>query len=92
MSEIRFVTLASDFNNIKEIYSDDELNRFLEAVNQNCLTRIVLGCVINTWESATTDEKITLARIFLKFAFLLSFASCFLDELIAYPQKGEHKL
>lgn len=29
MSEIRFVTLESDFNNIKEIYSDDELNRLL---------------------------------------------------------------
>lgn len=35
--ETRFVTLASDFNNIKEIYSDDELNRLLEAVNQSCL-------------------------------------------------------
>nr|AMQ12021.1 hypothetical protein [Shigella dysenteriae 1] len=45
MSEIRFVTLESDFNNIKEIYSDDELNRLLEAVNQNCPTRIVLGSV-----------------------------------------------
>ncbi|EDI2356393.1 hypothetical protein B9132_24150 [Salmonella enterica subsp. enterica serovar Heidelberg] len=52
----------------------------------------LLTDVINTWESATTDEKITLARIFLKSAFLLSFASCFLDELITYPQKGKHKL
>ena len=40
--ETRFVTLASDFNNIKEIYSDDELNRLLEAV-KNCPTIIVLG-------------------------------------------------
>lgn len=52
MSKIRFVTppyrlvtLTSDINNIKEIYSDDELNRLLEAVKQNCLTRIVLGNV-----------------------------------------------
>ncbi|EOT2529840.1 hypothetical protein ACNDUQ_004811 [Escherichia coli] len=52
----------------------------------------LLTDVINTWESATTDEKITLARLFLKSSFLLSFASCFLDELITYPQKGEHKL
>ena len=49
MSKIRFVTppyrlvtLASDINNIKEIYSDDELNRLLETVNQNCPTRIIL--------------------------------------------------
>lgn len=48
--------------------------------------------VINTWESATTKQRITLARLFFKSAFLLSFASCFLDELITYPQKGEHKL
>lgn len=34
----------------------------------------------------------TLARLFFKSAFLLSFTSCFLDELITYPQKGEHKL
>lgn len=56
--------------------------------------------VINTWGSATTDEKITLARLFLKAAFLLSFAACFLDTLITYPRypvanvqsaKGEHK-
>ncbi len=45
MSEIRFVTLASDISNIKEIYSDDELNRLLEAVNQNCPARIVLSSV-----------------------------------------------
>ncbi|EOM7383230.1 hypothetical protein ACMC57_004013 [Escherichia coli] len=42
MSKIRFVTLTSDINNIKEIYSDDELNRLLEAVKQNCPTRIIL--------------------------------------------------
>ncbi|VZR47757.1 Uncharacterised protein [Escherichia coli] len=42
MSEIRFVTLASDINNIKEVYSDDELKRLLEAVNQNCPARIVI--------------------------------------------------
>lgn len=48
--------------------------------------------VINTWKSATTKQRITLARLFFKSAFLLSFASCFLDELITYPQKGEHKL
>lgn len=52
MSKIRFVTppyrlvtLASDINNIKEIYSDDELNRLLETVNQNCPTRIILRTV-----------------------------------------------
>lgn len=39
----------------------------------------LLTDVINTWESATTDEKITLARLFFKSAFLLSFTSCFLD-------------
>lgn len=52
----------------------------------------LLTDVINTWGSATTDEKITLARLFLNSAFLLSFAACFLVELITYPQKGEHKL
>lgn len=52
----------------------------------------LLTDVINTWGSATTDEKITLARLFLNSAFLLSFASCFLDELITCPQKGEYKL
>ncbi|HGX5868103.1 TPA: hypothetical protein ACNE32_004711, partial [Escherichia coli] len=31
--------------------------------------------VINTWESATTKQRITLARLFFKSAFLLSFAS-----------------
>lgn len=60
----------------------------------------LLTDVINTWGSATTDEKITLARLFLKAAFLLSFAACFLDALITYPRypvanvqsaKGEHK-
>lgn len=61
----------------------------------------LLTDVINTWGGATTDEKITLARLFLKAAFLLSFAACFLDALITYPRypvanvqsaKGEHKL
>lgn len=47
MSVIRFqvVTLTSDINNIKEIYSDDQLNRFLETVKQNCTTRIMLHSV-----------------------------------------------
>ncbi|EEC4828113.1 hypothetical protein M4U16_004939 [Salmonella enterica] len=61
----------------------------------------LLSDVINTWSSASTDEKITMIRIFLKGAFLLSFAACFLDTLITYPRypvanvlsaKGEHKL
>ncbi|EBR9352620.1 hypothetical protein D5C22_22070 [Salmonella enterica subsp. enterica serovar Enteritidis] len=73
MSKIRFVTpsyrlvtLTSDFNNIKEIYSDDELNRLLEAVNQNCPTRIVLGNVEKGKETPltasclrTTPERIS---------------------------------
>ncbi len=41
----RFVTASSDINKVKETHSDDELNRLLEAVNQNCPTRIVLGSV-----------------------------------------------
>lgn len=52
MSKIRFVTppyrlvtLTSDINNIKEIYSDDQLNRFLDAVKQNSTTRIMLHSV-----------------------------------------------
>ncbi|HFD2650921.1 TPA: hypothetical protein ACF2XQ_003877 [Escherichia coli] len=64
--ETRFVTLASDFNNIKEIYSDDELNRLLEAVNQNCPTIIVLGCANKGKETPlmasclrTTPERIS---------------------------------
>lgn len=61
----------------------------------------ILTDVINTWGSATTDEKITLTRMFLKAAFLLSFSACFLEALISYPRyavanvqsaKGEHKL
>lgn len=61
----------------------------------------LLTDVINTWGSATTDEKITLTRLFLKAAFLLSFAACFMESLISYPRyavanvqsaKGEHKL
>ena len=73
MSKIRFVTppyrlvtLTSDINNIKEIYSDDELNRLLEAVNQNCPTRIVLGSVAKGKETPltasclrTTPERIS---------------------------------
>lgn len=46
----------------------------------------LLTDVINTWESATTDEKITLTRLFLKSAFFLSFSVGFLDELITYPR------
>ncbi|WP_459496813.1 hypothetical protein [Erwinia amylovora] len=46
----------------------------------------LLSDVINTWSSASTDEKITMIRIFLKGAFLLSFAACFMDALIAYPR------
>ena len=38
--------IQSDINNIKEIYSDDELNRLLEAVKQNCPTRIMLRGVV----------------------------------------------
>lgn len=61
----------------------------------------LLTDVINTWGSATTDEKITLTRLFLKAAFLLSFVACFMESLISYPRyavenvqsaKGEHKL
>ncbi|EOZ5922009.1 hypothetical protein ACQUL5_004609 [Escherichia coli] len=70
MSETRFVTLASDFNNIKEIYSDDELNRLLEAVNQNCPTRIVLGSAEKGKETPlmasclrTTPERISVEEI-----------------------------
>lgn len=59
MSKIRFVTpsyrlvtLTSDINNIKEIYSDiDELNRFLKLVNQNCPTSIMLRSVGNRKDS-----------------------------------------
>ena len=63
--ETRFVTLASDFNNIKEIYSDDELNSLLEAV-KNCPTIIVLGCANKGKETPlmasclrTTPERIS---------------------------------
>ncbi|HHN9152471.1 TPA: hypothetical protein ACP7Q6_004759 [Escherichia coli] len=73
MSKIRFVTppyrlvtLASDINNIKEIYSDDdELNRLLEAVKQNCPTRIILRTVgksvenmKDSLEDKNNDDKI----------------------------------
>ena len=64
MSKIRFVTppyrlvtLTSYINNIKEIYSDDELNRLLEAVKQNCLTRIVLGNVEKGKETPLTASS-----------------------------------
>ncbi|EER7685358.1 hypothetical protein F1Z61_004074 [Escherichia coli] len=76
MSKIRFVTppyrlvtLASDINNIKEIYSDDELNRLLEAVNQNCPARIVLGSVEKgketplKWCFRTMPERISVEKI-----------------------------
>ena len=77
MSKIRFVTppyrlvtLTSYINNIKEIYSDDELNRLLEAVKQNCLTRIVLGNVEKGKEMPltasclrTTPERISIEEI-----------------------------
>ncbi|HAW4032319.1 TPA: hypothetical protein JLV10_003702 [Escherichia coli] len=72
MSKIRFVTppyrlvtLASDINNIKEIYSDNELNRLLETVNQNCPTRIILRTVgksvenmKDSLEDKNNDDKI----------------------------------
>ena len=72
MSKIRFinpsfrlVTLTSDFNNIKENYSDDELNRLLETVNQNCPTRIILRTVgksvenmKDSLEDKNNDDKI----------------------------------
>ncbi|EMR7826067.1 hypothetical protein WKC16_001098 [Shigella sonnei] len=66
--ETRFVTLASDFNNIKEIYSDDELNRLLEAV-KNCPTIIVLGSVEKgkevplKWCFRTIPERISIEEI-----------------------------
>lgn len=41
MNVTRFVTAPSDINKVKETHSDDELNRLLEAVNQNCPARIV---------------------------------------------------
>ncbi|HAM8908794.1 TPA: hypothetical protein IDX60_004452 [Escherichia coli] len=70
MSEIRFVTLASDINNIKEIYSDDDLTSFLKLVNQNCPTRIVLGNVEKGKETPltasclrTTPERISIEEI-----------------------------
>ncbi|EER3676372.1 TPA: hypothetical protein OR378_004552 [Escherichia coli] len=69
MSEIRFVTLASDISNIKEIYSDDELNRLLEAVNQNCPARIVLSSVDKgkdvpfKWCFRTMPERISVEEI-----------------------------
>ncbi|EIN4845166.1 hypothetical protein LPD88_004645 [Salmonella enterica] len=46
----------------------------------------LLTDVINTWSSGTTDDKIILARLFLKSAYILSFAACVLDELISYPR------
>lgn len=45
MNVTRFVTAPSDINKVKETHSDDELNRLLEAVNQNCPARIVLSSV-----------------------------------------------
>ncbi|EAO8023263.1 hypothetical protein EFH81_24910 [Salmonella enterica] len=61
----------------------------------------VLSDAINTWDSVTINEKITLAKNILKCAFMLSFAACFMEALFAYPRypvanfqsaKGEHKL
>ncbi|EDH1236680.1 TPA_asm: hypothetical protein GB227_22515 [Salmonella enterica subsp. enterica serovar Muenchen] len=46
----------------------------------------LLSDVINTWNSGTTDDKIILTRLFLKSAYILSFAACVLDELIVYPR------
>lgn len=46
----------------------------------------LLTDVINTWNRGTTDDKIILTRLFLKSAYILSFAACVLDELIAYPR------
>ena len=45
MNVTRFVTAPSDINKVKKTHSDDELNRLLEAVNQNYPARIVLGSV-----------------------------------------------
>ncbi|WP_289347313.1 hypothetical protein [Pantoea stewartii] len=45
----------------------------------------LLSDVITAWSSATTDEKITVVKIFIKSAFCLSFATCFVDALITYP-------
>ncbi len=78
MSKIRFinpsfrlVTLTSDINNIKEVYSDDELNRLLEAVKQNCPTRIMLRGVVGKGKETpltasclrTTPERISIEEI-----------------------------
>ncbi|WP_085452848.1 hypothetical protein [Escherichia coli] len=48
--------MTSDINNIKEIYSDDELNRLLEAVNQNCPARIVLRTIPERISTEEIDE------------------------------------
>ena len=54
---------------IKEVYSDDELNRLLEAVNQNCPARIVLGSVEKgketplKWCFRTIPERISIEEI-----------------------------
>ncbi|EKK2775750.1 hypothetical protein PMJ70_004315 [Escherichia coli] len=77
MSKIRFVTppyrlvtLTSYINNIKEIYSDDELNRLLEAVKQNCPTRIMLRGVVGKGKETplklcfrTMPERISVEEI-----------------------------
>ncbi|ANJ42745.1 MULTISPECIES: hypothetical protein [Enterobacteriaceae] len=70
MNVTRFVTAPSDINKVKETHSDDELNRLLEAVNQNCPTRIVLGSVEKGKETPlmasclrTTPERISVEEI-----------------------------
>lgn len=87
------------------------LNRSIMLMPATLLFTLMIACyfvpeqiltdVINTFSSAATGEKITLVRLFLYTAFLLSFAACFLDTLITYPRnplanvrsaKDEHKL
>lgn len=46
----------------------------------------LLSDVINSWNSGTTEDKITLTRFFLISGYILSFAACVLVELIAYPR------
>ncbi|WP_105451013.1 hypothetical protein [Escherichia coli] len=69
MNVTRFVTAPSDINKVKETHSDDELNRLLEAVNQNCPARIVLGSVEKgketslKWCFRTIPERISIEEI-----------------------------
>ncbi|EEO1557139.1 hypothetical protein CW794_004172 [Escherichia coli] len=69
MNVTRFVTAPSDINKVKETHSDDELNRLLEAVNQNCPARIVLSSVEKgkevplKWCFRTIPERISIEEI-----------------------------